>query len=81
MELERSQIALEAKGLEELSGGLYADLHDIAGRVTYKKEDGLVLKGPKPVSPNRMTLPEYEVMSNATRSIGHRPLASDVASQ
>ena len=25
-ELERSQVALEARGLEELSGGLYADL-------------------------------------------------------
>ena len=80
-ELERSQIALEAKGLEELSGGLYADLQEIASHVTYKKEDGKVLAGPKPVSPNRMTLPEYEVMSNATRSIGHRPLGSEVHSQ
>ena len=80
-ELERSQIALEARGLEELSGGLYADLQDIASHVTYKKEDGKVLAGPKPVSPNRMTLPEYEVMSNATRSIGHRPLGSEVQSQ
>lgn len=46
-----------------MAGGLYADLEDIASNVTYKKEDKVV-SGPKPISSNRMTVPEYEVMSN-----------------
>ena len=76
LELEQSQIRLEEKVLEELAGGLYADLEEIASNVTYKKEDKVVA-GPKPSSPHRMTVPEYEVLSNQTRSIGQRPLSSD----
>lgn len=50
-------------------------MEDIQSNVTYKVEDRVV-RGPKSKKSNQMTLPEYEVMSNMTRSVGVRPIGS-----
>ena len=54
---------------------------DIASNVTYKKETGEVFEGSKSKPGNKMSIPEYEVISQATRSIGYRLAGSNANSQ
>ena len=46
----------------------------------YKKGDGKLVQGSKSKPSNRMSIPEYDMQSQATRSIGYRPLGSQINS-